>query len=152
MNIWYLVLAVLMILPVPALVKNNRVPTNLGYEDGRLAELPASPNAVSSQTSDPERYVEPLPYLGNRKESRQRIISAARLYGNARIVREEDGYLHIVFSTAFMRFKDDAEFLFDDRDGIIHFRSESRLGYSDMGLNRERYEVLRGLYLNDAEQ
>jgi hypothetical protein len=97
MNIWYLVLAVLMILPVPALVKNNRVPTNLGYEDGRLAELPASPNAVSSQTSDPERYVEPLPYLGNREESRQRIISAARLYGNARIVREEDGYLHIVF-------------------------------------------------------
>jgi uncharacterized protein (DUF1499 family) len=44
-----------------------------------------------------------------------------------------------------MRFVDDVEFLFDDTNKKIHVRSASRVGYSDMGVNRKRVEELRKL-------
>ncbi len=47
-----------------------------------------------------------------------------------------------------MRFKDDLEFLFDEKEKLVHFRSESRLGHSDLGLNRKRYNELVNLYEN----
>ena len=37
------------------LVKNTKTPAGLGVNNGKLAPMPASPNAVSSQTEDMER-------------------------------------------------------------------------------------------------
>ncbi len=152
MNIWYILLAVLIILPVPMIVRNNMVPRNLGPDDsGRLGELPSSPNAVSSQTDDLSRRVEPLPFIGSLSESRQRLVRAAEAYGRVRLIRDEPNYLHMVFTTALMRYKDDVEFLFVEEDRTIHVRSASRIGYSDMGLNRSRYDQLRLFYLENPE-
>ena len=38
-----------------------------------------------------------------------------------------------------------AEFLFDDEAKTIHFRSASRTGYGDLGVNRKRMEQVRAL-------
>ncbi len=43
-----------------------------------------------------------------------------------------------------MRFRDDVQFRFVEDPGVIHVRSSSRLGISDMGTNRSRVEMLRG--------
>jgi len=40
-------------------------------------------------------------------------------------------------------FTDDAEFLLDRERRLIQLRSASRLGYSDLGLNRRRIEEIR---------
>ena len=40
-----------------------------------------------------------------------------------------------------MRFVDDVEFFYDDKAGLIHVRSASRLGRRDFGVNRARVEV-----------
>jgi uncharacterized protein (DUF1499 family) len=42
-----------------------------------------------------------------------------------------------------MRFVDDVEFLFDEKAGVIHVRSSSRVGIGDRGVNRARVEALR---------
>ena len=41
-----------------------------------------------------------------------------------------------------MRFVDDVEFFYDDKAGLIHVRSASRLGRRDFGVNRARVEAL----------
>jgi uncharacterized protein (DUF1499 family) len=41
-----------------------------------------------------------------------------------------------------MRFKDDLEFLIVPGEKIIHFRSASRIGKSDLGKNRARLKEL----------
>ena len=38
---------------------------------------------------------------------------------------------------------DDAEFLLDRANRVVHVRSASRLGYSDLGKNRRRMEEIR---------
>jgi uncharacterized protein (DUF1499 family) len=42
-----------------------------------------------------------------------------------------------------MGFVDDVEFLIDDSAKVIHVRSASRLGQSDLGVNRQRIETIR---------
>jgi uncharacterized protein (DUF1499 family) len=42
-----------------------------------------------------------------------------------------------------MGFVDDVEFLLDDTAKVIHVRSASRLGKSDLGVNRQRIETIR---------
>jgi uncharacterized protein (DUF1499 family) len=41
------------------------------------------------------------------------------------------------------RFVDDVEFWIDAKNQVIHFRSASRVGHSDLGANRARMESIR---------
>lgn len=59
-------------------------------------------------------------------------------YPEAEKVSEKDGYLHLVFRTKIFRFPDDVEF--NVKDNLVHMRSQSRAGYSDLGKNRERLD------------
>lgn len=129
--------------------QNTKVPQNLGVIYGNLSEIPDSPNAVSTQTKDIDKKVEPMIFKGNLKESFEKILKAVKEYdGDYEIIKSEKNYLYIVFTTKIMKFKDDAEFYFDENEKIIHFRSKSRSGYSDMGLNKKRYKEIKLNYEN----
>jgi uncharacterized protein (DUF1499 family) len=60
----------------------------------------------------------------------------------ARIVTSDDNYLHAEFTSALFRFVDDVEFFLDREQRVIHFRSASRVGKSDLGVNRQRMQVI----------
>jgi uncharacterized protein (DUF1499 family) len=58
----------------------------------------------------------------------------------SRLVSSRDGYLHAEFRSRLLGFVDDVEFSIDEAEQLIHFRSASRVGYSDLGVNRKRME------------
>lgn len=60
-----------------------------------------------------------------------------------RIVKEDGVYLHAEVRSFLFRFVDDLEFLIDTEQSLIHMRSASRTGYSDLGVNRRRVEHVR---------
>ncbi|PKM57420.1 MAG: DUF1499 domain-containing protein [Firmicutes bacterium HGW-Firmicutes-3] len=146
---WIAIIVVVMVSGVfiTMFTANNKAP-KLGVVEGRLTDMPQSPNAVSSQTTDEDKKVEPFPYKETLKLTKDGIKLAVKAYGNAEIVEEKADYLRLVFTTGLMRYKDDIEFYFDDQNKVVHFRSASRMGYSDMGKNRERYNVLYDYYIN----
>ncbi len=59
------------------------------------------------------------------------------------MVTKTDSYLHVEFTSRWMRFTDDLEFQLVADQGVIHVRSASRIGYSDLGANRDRVEKIR---------
>ncbi|MFT6407883.1 MAG: hypothetical protein ACJAQ6_001299 [Arenicella sp.] len=118
----------------------------LGITDGKLADLPRSPNAVSSQTSQSAKRVEALPLKGSVVATKASIIDCLGKMGGNNIATQTDDYIHVVFTSRLLRFKDDVEFYIDASAGQLHFRSGSRVGYSDMGANRKRYQAFRELY------
>jgi uncharacterized protein (DUF1499 family) len=73
------------------------------------------------------------------------LKQAIGLMARAELVQEGPAYLHYEFTSLLMRFVDDVEFLFDDETKTVHFRSASRTGYGDFGVNRRRMETIRGL-------
>lgn len=146
MKLFILVIVVVAGLVAFMAYRNLSMPAGLGPADGKLAALPSSPNAVSSQTDQDEKRVEPLPFKGDMATSRAQLLAALKAYGGIEVVRDDGSYLHAVATTATMRFRDDLEFLFDEQAGVIHVRSASRIGYSDGGLNRKRHEALADSY------
>lgn len=69
-------------------------------------------------------------------------------YKGIEIKQNDEQYVHAVFTTKGFKFKDDIEFYFNDAAQQIEFRSASRVGYSDWGVNRERYDEMRSRYFN----
>lgn len=61
----------------------------------------------------------------------------------ADIIMETDHYLYAEFTSKTMRFVDDVEFYLDEENRLLNFRSASRLGYGDFGVNRKRIESIR---------
>lgn len=108
----------------------------LGLQNGALAPCPSSPNCVTSEPGAPETHaVAPLPLTAWDK-----VPSVIEGAGGV-IVASEQGYIAATFSSSFFGFVDDVEFR--KAEDAVHVRSASRVGRSDMGVNRERVEALR---------
>ncbi len=125
-------------------------PTNLGVHDGRLAPCPDRPNCVCTQAADDAHRIEPLIYDGTPEEALARLRAALATLPRTRIVTETPDYLHAECTSLVFRFVDDVEFLIDRERKAIHFRSASRVGYSDLGVNRRRMERLRQAFAAGA--
>ena len=120
-------------------------PSNLGVHDGRLAGCPDSPNCVSTQAEDHDHWIAPLTYQGDESviETLERIVEQLP---RTRVIRKTQDYLYVEFRSASFRFVDDVEFFVEAESGRVHLRSASRVGHSDMGVNRERIELIRSLF------
>jgi len=93
--------------------------------------------------SDEQHYIEALTYSGKPAQARERLERTIADMKRARVVVREINYWRAEFSSALWRFVDDVEFLFDDNVRRIDIRSASRVGYSDLGVNRRRMEEIR---------
>lgn len=121
-------------------------PANLGVKDGRLAPCPPTPNCVSSQSTDKDHAIAPLSYSSSMPEAMADLKKIIQKMKRTRIVAETDNYLYVEFTSALWRFVDDVEFYFDDASKTIQVRSASRLGKSDLGVNRKRIEMIRAAW------
>ncbi|MDA1304904.1 MAG: DUF1499 domain-containing protein [Nitrospirae bacterium] len=109
----------------------------------QLSPCPQSPNCVSSQSTDPDHFIEPLAYQTTIEEAKARVLKVIASLPRTQIVEEEPTYLHAECTSLIFRFTDDLEFAFDDIQKLIHVRSASRVGHSDLGANRKRVEAIR---------
>ena len=120
-------------------------PNNLGAREGILAPCPASPNCVSSQTENERHRITPLVFSGDPGAAFARLKRVLSGRSDTTIVEDSPEYLRVELRT--MLFVDDGEFLLDRANMVIHVRSASRLGYSDLGKNRSRLEDIRRQFL-----
>ncbi len=108
------------------------------------APCPATPNCVSSgDAADHAHFVPPLRYRDARDEARTRLLTILHTMPRTRVVEDRAGYLRAECVSRVWRFVDDVECWFDEREPLIHVRSASRTGHSDLGVNRRRVEHIR---------
>lgn len=120
-----------------------RPPLNLGSHEGRLAPCPSTPNCVSTQTDNPRKRMEPIPFTGDAADAWKRMRQVLAAWPRTRIVTATEEYLHAECTSRIFRFVDDVEILLDPLARVLHFRSASRAGRSDLGVNRRRMEGIR---------
>lgn len=89
----------------------------------------------------------PLPYIGSRQESMDRLLGILKEMQRTKIVVVRSTYVHAEFRSWIFGFVDDVEFSFDDSVRLVHFRSASRSGYYDFGVNRNRMKQISDRYL-----
>lgn len=119
----------------------------VGVVDGRLRACPSSPNCVCSDAeAGSSAHVTPFAVPDGVEPADAFARLAEVVDGQARVETRSSDYLHAVFVSRIFRFRDDFEARLAPEDRLIHVRSASRLGYSDLGANRKRVERLRAAY------
>ena len=137
---WKAILVILLLIPVGVVVglavlsATADKPDDLGVKDGRLAPCPNTPNCVSSQAGDAHR-MDPIPYDGDPDEALARLRTVLALRPRTLVVEEKGRLPRAECVSLLFRFVDDVEFVLDRDAKVIHFRSASRVGRYDLGVN-----------------
>jgi uncharacterized protein (DUF1499 family) len=118
----------------------NAIP-NFGLVNARLQDCGDRRNCVSSDEEDGS--VEPI--ADGEGSVWEHLTAVVGEMNRARLVERSETYVHFEFSTRFFGFVDDVEFRRDTASGTIAVRSASRVGHSDLGVNRRRVESIRAL-------
>jgi uncharacterized protein (DUF1499 family) len=113
-------------------------PTNLGVKDGKLIACPGTPNCVNSQSQDAQSKIAPLPDVAIAD-----LVKIIKGMERTTIIEQSDNYLYVEFKSKLMGYVDDVEFYRDNNENVVQVRSASRLGKSDLGVNRKRVEEIR---------
>lgn len=140
--------AVIFLATMPLLSCAGKRPSNLGVSAGTFAPCPASPNCVSSDASDSAHQVTPLQLALAPAEAWSAAGEIVSGLPRTHIVKETADYLHAECRSALFGFVDDLELQLRPVEGIIAVRSASRLGYSDLGVNRSRIDGLRAALID----
>ena len=109
----------------------------------KLPPCPNTPNCVSSQAADTEHLIAPFRIKGNPEAAFAALKTALLQQIRTVITGMTAESLHAEATSLIFRFVDDIDALLDANAGVIHIRSASRVGYSDLGVNRRRVEALR---------
>jgi uncharacterized protein (DUF1499 family) len=71
------------------------------------------------------------------------VVSVIHEWPRTTVVSEREYYLHVECRSKIFRFVDDLEIYLMPAAGSLALRSASRIGRSDLGVNRQRLEDLR---------
>ncbi len=136
-------LALGLLVLMPLLSCAGRRPAGLGVTAAGLPACPASPNCVSSDASDAAHRVEPFVLAVPPPQAWRVLHEVVSALPRTTVVTRTDTYLHAECASALLGFVDDLELHLRPDHGRVAVRSASRLGHSDLGVNRRRVEHLR---------
>ncbi len=122
-------------------------PRQLGVREGKLASCPDSPNCVNTQSDNPRHAMRALPWAGDLASAQKDLLHVLTARPEMKIVTQQPGYIHVEVTSRWFRFVDDVEFYFDADSHELHMRSASRVGWSDLGVNRKRLQSLGQAFL-----
>ena len=128
----------------------SSAPTDIGVRDGRLKPPSSTDNSVTSQAAlypdHPQRSystIAPLALRGDGPATLAKLKTIVEAMPGARVVSSQPDYLYAQYTTQLMKYVDDVEFWFDPAAQVVQVRSASRVGKSDLGVNRKRVEAVR---------
>ncbi|MDH3282226.1 MAG: DUF1499 domain-containing protein [Gammaproteobacteria bacterium] len=128
---------------MPILSCSGKRPSNLGITEAGLAPCPVSANCVSSDASDGTHRVEAFVLSASPTDAWHVVREEVASLPRTTIVEESADYLYAECVSAVFGFVDDLELHLRASANLVAVRSASRLGSSDLGVNRRRIERLR---------
>jgi uncharacterized protein (DUF1499 family) len=117
--------------------------SGLGVKLGHLSACPVSDNCVVSQDADAKHTIEPIAYHVDRDKARETLLKVLTVVPRTEVLEEKENYIYAISKSRIFKFVDDVEFYLPPNESVIHMRSASRVGESDLGVNRRRLEQIR---------
>lgn len=123
---------------------SSKAPSNLGIFNQKLSDCPNKPNCVSSYATDTQHAVNAFKTGLSAQQSFDMLLKVLHSQDNCQVVNKQFPYIHATFESNLFGFVDDVEWLVENN--AIQVRSASRIGYSDLGVNRKRIERIRAQF------
>lgn len=124
--------AVVVVVSFVALMTTGQPPA------ARLAPCPDTPNCVSTEAERASQRVDVVPFTDAPADALRRARAAIEAEPRTMVVDAGDGWLRAESRSFLFRFVDDVDVVIDAEARCFRFRSASRVGRSDLGVNRKR--------------
>jgi uncharacterized protein (DUF1499 family) len=122
-----------------------------GLVDGKLKACPNKPNCLCSESlQNFQANTEAVKINSGKNKTPLRTFEDIILKMGGEIVDKNETYLSSTFKSELFGFIDDLELRWDASNNVVHLRSSSRVGYSDMGKNAKRVESLKSKYADST--
>lgn len=122
----------------------------VGLVNNRLSACPNTPNCFCSEFPEQQgHYISPMTLRAEDKAETvmQNLKTILQSTGGIVILADHQ-YLAATYTSRIFRFIDDVEIRLDSENKLIHLRSASRVGHSDLGVNKKRLELIKSHYLD----
>ncbi len=120
--------------------------------DGHLSKCPETPNCFNTDIKDHAgHYISPIKIPAKTSNSLSILKDIVRNMGGI-IQVENESYFSAIFSSSVFGFVDDLEIRMDTKNNVIHIRSASRVGRSDMGVNKKRIMLIKEAYKRKTDK
>lgn len=139
-----ILVATAVVVALHLLGKSSRSGAPAGVVDGKLVICPGTSNCVCSEYNQGPNYIEPMGHIELAGRDILDIAQIVQSMGGT-IYEQTEDYLSSTFESSLFGFTDDLEIRIDRQQKMIHFRSSSRVGRNDLGVNRQRVEKLKSL-------
>ncbi len=145
----FIITVVILLAVLGHLSRSGKAP---GMVDGKLQRCSDKANCVSSEyKEDSEHYIKPITLPENASVDSLQILQETIKGLGGVIETENKSYIAATFSSAVFGFVDDLEIRLDSEKNSIHFRASSRVGYSDLGVNKKRVALIKDLFLQKVK-
>ena len=115
-----------------------------GLIEGKLTQCSSKPNCVCSEyVSDESHFIEPIDIGSMDATDLWAKVSMAIESNGGKIIDSSGTYLSATYTSKIFKFVDDVEARLDTQNNVIHLRSKSREGYSDLGANARRIAEIK---------
>ncbi len=104
-------------------------------KDETLGICGEKPNCVSSFQDKEDEH-----YIAAKKFNNLDLSLVDEFFKTCKTEKKSQNYRHYTCTSSLFKFVDDIEILY--LEDTLHYRSSSRVGYSDLGVNRKRIEQL----------
>ncbi len=113
-----------------------------GLVNGKLSPCSKKPNCICTEyPADKNHFTDAISYSTLNIDKLKKIILAS----GGIIISQEENYIAATYTSLIFRYVDDFEIRIDKENKLIHIRSASRVGHSDMGANLKRVEKFKRL-------
>ncbi len=103
-----------------------------------VAPCPDTPNCVSTEATRASQRVASVPFADTPGQAMARAKAALLAEPRTRMTAESGNAIHAECKSRIFRFVDDVDIVVDSAAGVFRFRSASRVGRSDLGVNAKR--------------
>ena len=119
--------------------ESQKMPDQMTYSDNKLGICGEKPNCVSSFQQKEDTH-----YIGSITMRETLLLQIQEKLSEKGCTQEkiEVGYWYYKCRSSLFGFVDDVEVLYLAESETLHYRSSSRVGYSDMGANRKRVQEI----------
>ncbi len=124
-----------------------------GLQNNQLSPCPASPNCINTEyAEDSEHYIAAIAYQNKSTDDIIQLLQQTIAVSGGRITMHKGHYIAATYTTRLFRYVDDVEFRIDPQQQLIHIRSASRQGHSDLGANRKRAQSIKQVFAQLSTQ
>jgi len=117
-------------------------PTNLGINsDQKFSPCESTSNCVTSFEYNDGTYLAPIESQEDPARIYKKIVGIVEKDSTAKIIEQRPDYLYVQYSGT-LGMIDDTEFWFGESENV-HFKSQGRIDFSDLGSNKKRIEMIR---------